>query len=460
MQLIEVMFTFYGFIHSKRLFQTWTSHCIILTEKGGVMMTNQVALNLDIIGSTTNTKNSVKQSKQNFEVCLSEAGQNKQSSQQEAKKLTQSEHKDLYNENCSKTKKKQLADAEPVKETEENSLENVNPVEAKKEIEKELVQSITEILGISEEELNSILANLNLTVLDLCLKDNMQQFLQAFFQVEDPLVLLLDADMSDKISELNGSIKKALKSLEEQDIPIQQVVTNIQNNSLPVQHSESPEQAKAQEVTSSDKVLVNSEEHTVEVIDQRTTETNDSLVQNGQNAIESDVLDTSMLQSNEIKDVQPQAFVMNHEGVPSQVEVADLIQQITEHVNVTLKDDSSSMVLQLKPEFLGKLTFAVTSEEGIVTARFMAGNTFVKDLIDNNLAYLKTSLEEQGIEVNKMEVVVGDDGLLQNKEQEQFKDPSNKRRKKYAVRIESEEAEDNVQPKELENESQMIDYVV
>lgn len=88
------------------------------------------------------------------------------------------------------------------------------------------------------------------------------------------------------------------------------------------------------------------------------------------------------------------------------VEVKELIDQIVKKAELLLKQNSSEIKINLKPEFLGKMTIKIVVEEGIVTARFLTENHQVKHLLESNLNTLRQSLESQGIKVERTEVNV------------------------------------------------------
>jgi flagellar hook-length control protein FliK len=92
------------------------------------------------------------------------------------------------------------------------------------------------------------------------------------------------------------------------------------------------------------------------------------------------------------------------------VSAREIISQITGKAAVTLTQDRSEMVIELKPESLGKLSLKVITENGIVTAKFVAENTQVQKLLESNMQMLKESLERQGIIVQSLNVSVRQDG--------------------------------------------------
>lgn len=88
------------------------------------------------------------------------------------------------------------------------------------------------------------------------------------------------------------------------------------------------------------------------------------------------------------------------------VDADDVFEQIVDKAKVMVKQNLSEMKLDLKPEFLGRMTIKVMVEEGVVTARFITDSPQVKQMLESNLNTLRQNLEMNGIKVEKTEVNV------------------------------------------------------
>jgi len=89
---------------------------------------------------------------------------------------------------------------------------------------------------------------------------------------------------------------------------------------------------------------------------------------------------------------------------------ADVTRQIIEKAETIFREDKSEMVLQLKPESLGKISLKVIHERGEIIARFVAENEQVKAILEGNMQLLKDSLQKSGVMVQSLEVSVGQQG--------------------------------------------------
>lgn len=92
------------------------------------------------------------------------------------------------------------------------------------------------------------------------------------------------------------------------------------------------------------------------------------------------------------------------------VQAKEIINQVIEKARVILTGDKSEMIMDLKPDSLGKLSLKVVTEHGIVMAKFIAENQQVKQVLESNMQLLKDSLEKQGMNVQGFSVSVRQDG--------------------------------------------------
>lgn len=89
------------------------------------------------------------------------------------------------------------------------------------------------------------------------------------------------------------------------------------------------------------------------------------------------------------------------------LENVNVVKQMVKGVELKVSETSSEMSIKLDPENLGKVNLKIVTDNGIVTAKFEAENQKVKEIIESNLSLLKESLENKGIQINGLEVNVG-----------------------------------------------------
>ncbi len=137
------------------------------------------------------------------------------------------------------------------------------------------------------------------------------------------------------------------------------------------------------------------------------------------------------MQQTEVNAVaQPQPFSAHF------VSTEDIMNQIMDYMKINLKSDVQEMEMQLHPASLGNINVQIASKEGVITAHFTAQNDVVKAAIESQLVQLKEQFVQQGIKVDSVEVTVGNYQFEQSfsgQEEEAGKNPNSG--KKNARRI-------------------------
>lgn len=103
--------------------------------------------------------------------------------------------------------------------------------------------------------------------------------------------------------------------------------------------------------------------------------------------------------------------------MPQPIKTSEVLNQVVEQAKVIIGQDKTEMVIQLKPDHLGKLELKVVTEQGIVAAKFIAESQQVKEVIETNMQLLKDSLQKQGISIDGISVQVGNDKQGEFKQQ-------------------------------------------
>jgi flagellar hook-length control protein FliK len=86
----------------------------------------------------------------------------------------------------------------------------------------------------------------------------------------------------------------------------------------------------------------------------------------------------------------------------------DLVYELVERIQVMLRDGKGEIRIQLKPEHLGNLEIRAESGGNGVIARITAESSSVKNFLENNLHFLQQSLQDQGLKIDRIQVIVQD----------------------------------------------------
>lgn len=346
------------------------------------------------------------------------------------------------------------------------------------QLEKDVIQKVTELLGITEEELKQVLTQLNMTVFDLLVPEKLNTFLTCLYGVDSAIQLLtlpessqiknLKSELGQMMKEMNIDLEK-LQDLIKQHHANQETtddkVVAKETSPLPEQEAiakEDSNQDKAQvDITITDNRTEKDDSSAIETLRTETTEaeTTATDVNPEQNKTENNDLFNIPVNNQTVQKVEIIEQGGVREVVTYNMNTEDIMDQIVSSVKVNLSDDTNEMLIQLRPEHLGKLALSLTSEQGVITANFMADNPVVKELIEANLAQLRVSLQEQGINVDKLEVVVTDNQLMDD-QQEDKQFSNNQEKKKRAAKMMSVQQlqnEDELDETTIAETSGMID---
>ncbi|MCL6559393.1 MAG: flagellar hook-length control protein FliK, partial [Firmicutes bacterium] len=100
----------------------------------------------------------------------------------------------------------------------------------------------------------------------------------------------------------------------------------------------------------------------------------------------------------------------------------EIINQVVEKAKVVISGEKSEMMMDLKPDSLGKLSLKVVTERGMVVAQFVAESQQVKQVLEANMQLLKDTLERQGLSVQQFSVSVGQDNPRSFEEGRRFEE--------------------------------------
>jgi flagellar hook-length control protein FliK len=100
--------------------------------------------------------------------------------------------------------------------------------------------------------------------------------------------------------------------------------------------------------------------------------------------------------------------VSNPSGVYSQLNQralrSSMIHQIVDKAELWLGRDQAQMVIDLKPDILGRVHLKISEEAGKVVAEIRAENASTKALIESGLPDLETALSEKGFSFDAITV--------------------------------------------------------
>lgn len=384
----------------------------------------------------------------------------------------------LQSKNVRKVEDKQ---AEPVKE--QDQLDGEGQEERLKRAMEvlgtaamNLMEQITDTLGLSETEVEDLLTQLDLEPADLLNPENLSAFLLAAGGAEDTLSLLtneeLYADFKSLMGELDNLLKQesgvdamtladAYELVEESAVETtEEVIPGV--DGISDETAEPIIEVAVEEDTDSPKVITTSKtEVTTEQTDQvQPEETEDSNAaaqvahvgrkhsegrehsdQGGQQA------GNSFLQNLQTPNANLQPVQTGEVAGHFDVDTQDIMRQIMDYMRIQVKADMSNLEMQLHPASLGTLQISVAAKGGMITANFVAQNEAVKAALESQMVQLKESFAQQGVKVEAIEVTVQTHEFEQNLEQGRERDQETPAKGQRTRRIRLDGA---LAPEELE----------
>ncbi|PQP80612.1 hypothetical protein C0Q44_25565 [Paenibacillus sp. PCH8] len=82
----------------------------------------------------------------------------------------------------------------------------------------------------------------------------------------------------------------------------------------------------------------------------------------------------------------------------------EMTQFVVSKLDIVQQKGFSEATISLRPEHLGKLDVQITLQNGQLVARFITEHTMAKDMLEQQMMQLRSSLQAQGIQVERLEV--------------------------------------------------------
>ncbi len=93
----------------------------------------------------------------------------------------------------------------------------------------------------------------------------------------------------------------------------------------------------------------------------------------------------------------------------------NVIRQIVQRMTLQTHGNQSTMTIKLKPEFLGQVQMQISTDQQQVVVRMATESMAVKEMVEQGLQYLKSELQQHGLEIDKFDVFVANDNEDNNK---------------------------------------------
>ncbi len=299
----------------------------------------------------------------------------------------------------------------------------------------EAMTAIAQILGVSAEALRALLEQLNMNIEDLAKPENLRIFFEAVKEVATPLELLNVPNIAQEMSEVKTIAEAFATYLEAEQPEVVQVATTTEIR--PASRFQSDAFTK---VESTAAVPEQGEQVTIAAPPQQTEQNTDDTESHDKPQAQIITPNPNIAQQPEEMPIEVDAnlagaqvqFDTNVPRVeafkaePIQAAAREVIEQVTERIKVEFRADNTTEIkMTLKPESLGEVSLKIMTNNGIITAQFLAESQRVKEVLESGFNQLRDALNEQGIAVTALSVEVGGE-REQNSRMAQFREQQNR----------------------------------
>lgn len=287
------------------------------------------------------------------------------------------------------------------------------------DVMQQILQQITEQLGVSPEEVLQAMDALGISAEDL--SQNMAALLSELTGT-DQMAVLTDESLYTQVSDLANAVEQTIEELADTlGMDKEQLTTLLQDS---VQNPEKPEKP----------VVVVEQESAAPVIDMQQESTGDQEVQTAATMdIEAEQPRETKREENgnmqqQMQDMQkPAENLQQTQGSAIAAEqtterfdlqrTQKIIDQIADYVKIHSSEKLTSMEIELNPASLGSVNLHVSSKGGVISAQLYAQDEAVRAALESQVAALKESLEAQGMKVDAIEITEHSHQLEQNLDQ-------------------------------------------
>ena len=279
--------------------------------------------------------------------------------------------------------------------------------------EEEVIEAVANLFQKTTDEIEAILAQLQIGIMDLLQMDNLQQFIMEIYDVEEPMDLLLIPEVSQNIKTLSEIVeeysKENISITQEETLPTEPMKVAVHND-IPIQDNTKEPKIDDENHKSLEAKPI-ATEPTAEPVEQKEDLSFSQNQQSTDHGTSKEEFIQNLHQS--MTDVlQWQQEQVNQVGETAThreqwVEPRVILDQVIERIKSSVVDDVAQISIQLKPEHLGRVRMNLVSEQGIMTAQLMVENEKVKAIVEQNIQELREVLEGKGMSIEKLEVAVG-----------------------------------------------------
>lgn len=297
--------------------------------------------------------------------------------------------------------------------------------EAAEKVEEAVIEETAKKLGISEEALLAVMEQLGLTAVDLLKPENVSLLVVNVLGdgdlagiVTDETLLAVVKDINNTVAEItetvaadyavdNASLIDALKQVNKETTALQQAVT---------EEMEMTEDAPSEDMVSKPEVTENALKGNDTAEDNSSSMQKESGDASAGQSFESRGSET-VFTSQAMQSLNTEAVAEADSPMPVLTDPREILEQMSAQIRQRVTPEITQLQMQLNPENLGTVGLTVSMKEGQMTAQFTTQNEEVRAALEAQITILKENLEQQGVKIEAVEVMVGSHAFERNLEQ-------------------------------------------
>ena len=278
-----------------------------------------------------------------------------------------------------------------------------------------VAEAICDILGLTEEELTGFMETLGITDVDLIQPETLQNLVLMANSEQDAVILLTDSQLLSQVNELVSTVEDVLQ---ESGFTAEEMLEFCENPEFEVLVEEALSKLGQTDILEDTNDSIEVEQLSVKVTESKETTNFKVEVETGKEESKQDFKDGNSKESTEVEQFANQ-FVQNLQKAADEIgeltgqkDLVQLIREVTDQImeklKVSVTAETTSLEIVLTPEELGRVNLTVSAErDGTMKASFVTENELAREAIERNLVQFKEMLQEQGLKVDTIEVMVG-----------------------------------------------------
>ncbi len=105
-----------------------------------------------------------------------------------------------------------------------------------------------------------------------------------------------------------------------------------------------------------------------------------------------------------LKNMDNSALEIKESSSLRKADIQEIINKVTNKIKINVSQNKSEVVMNLKPEFLGKVTIKMEFKGKSLSAKFIVDNVYAEKMFKDNMTQLKVNFQEMGLQVENFDI--------------------------------------------------------